>query len=69
MFVQFSQGEQEKVLHGYDDGIRVGRGREGEIRVGELLGDDGCRLYEEGFAAMGGEAVLDEVEEAVCVSM
>ena len=64
MFIELSQGEQEEVLHGNDDSIGVGRGREGEAGIGKFLGDDRCGLDEEGFAAVRGEAVLDEVEEA-----
>jgi len=34
------------------------------LRVGQLEADDGCGMDEQGFAAVRGEAVLDEVDEA-----
>lgn len=47
------------------NGIRVGRRRSLQcLRFGKLEGDDGRGVYEEGLAAVGGESVLDEVEEA-----
>lgn len=67
MFLQLSQSEQEEVLHRGDDGIRVRRGCKGEVGVRKLGGDDGRCLDEECFAAVGSEAVLDEVKEAACM--
>ena len=48
--------------------VRVGRRRSFQsLWLDSLLGNDGGGLYEEGFAAVGGESVLDEVEETgVC---
>jgi hypothetical protein len=47
------------------DCIRVrGRRSTWDLGLSELEGDDGGSMYEECFAAMGGESVLDEVEEA-----
>ena len=68
MIVELGQGEQKEVLHRDDDGIGVGRGCECEVRVGGLLGDDGCGLYEEGLAAVRSKTMLDEVEEAAWIS-
>jgi hypothetical protein len=63
--LQLSEGVQEQILHRDDDSIGVGRReRLEELRVGQLEGDDGCSMDEQGFAAVRGEAVLDEVDEA-----
>ena len=69
MSLKLGQCKEEKIFHRDDDMVGIGGRRcVQSFSLDSFFGNDGGSLYEEGFAAVGGETVLDKVEETKSVS-